>query len=225
MQYSYWIETSQTWTCPKTGAWKIICVGGGASGGAVAIEHFGTATIKRTPFQATGGTTSFGSYLSAAGGQRGMQYTSDPNSVYSGYNGYTGVANNLYGTQLQFSGMNYVSIGFPGVGYGAGGSSKQKNISSSGFTVSNSETSATLYGVPGFMGKIKTIITDITQNTNVACTIGKGGLVSSLTSAMAINAANINGAIPTAVTSQALEYLKSYLTDGTDGLICLEYMD
>lgn len=29
MQYIQYIEESQTWKCPKTGKWKVTCVGGG----------------------------------------------------------------------------------------------------------------------------------------------------------------------------------------------------
>ena len=29
MEYIQYIEESQTWKCPKTGKWKITCVGGG----------------------------------------------------------------------------------------------------------------------------------------------------------------------------------------------------
>ena len=28
MQYIEYIEESKTWTCQKTGKWKVICVGG-----------------------------------------------------------------------------------------------------------------------------------------------------------------------------------------------------
>lgn len=68
MQYLHYIEESKSWTCPKTGVWKVICVGGGASGG-----YYGKSSMITA--QHTGGTTSFGSYLSAQGGARDVCLT------------------------------------------------------------------------------------------------------------------------------------------------------
>ena len=64
MQYLHYIEESKSWTCPKSGVWKVICVGGGASGG------YYITSSKVATGQHTGGTTSFGSYLSAEGGAK-----------------------------------------------------------------------------------------------------------------------------------------------------------
>ena len=50
MNYIQYIEESKSWTCPKSGVWKVICVGGGASGGYY-------ITSSKITAQHTGGTT------------------------------------------------------------------------------------------------------------------------------------------------------------------------
>ena len=70
MVYCETIEESKTWVCPKSGIWKVICVGGGGAGLSYASEstnYIGTA----------GGTTSFGSILSASGGMSGADVNLD----------------------------------------------------------------------------------------------------------------------------------------------------
>jgi hypothetical protein len=126
MNYIEYIERtdanngSVTWTCPKTGKWKVICVGGGASGALFVAQEYiqdstsdgcfshitglaGTGFISSTiftrfskNFQESGETTSFGDILSVNGGQI---YTDRATRSYirsGGYGGYT-VANGMGG--------------------------------------------------------------------------------------------------------------------------------
>ena len=71
-----YIEASQNWICPKTGSYKVICVGGGGGNGA-------------------GSTTSFGTYLSARGGDIATIAESTALLGLGGTGGYT--INGVYG--------------------------------------------------------------------------------------------------------------------------------
>jgi len=90
MQYIEYIEESKTWTCPKTGKWKVICVGGGGAGDCLS-GGIHTAGVN-------GSATSFGTYLIAAGGKTNWASNSYSSS-YSVMMGYTGIGNN-YGEFL-----------------------------------------------------------------------------------------------------------------------------
>ena len=70
MVYCETIETSKTWTCPKSGVWKVICVGGGGAG----LSYYNDST---NSIGTAGGTTSFGSILSASGGISGTDVNKD----------------------------------------------------------------------------------------------------------------------------------------------------
>lgn len=147
MVYCETIEESKIWVCPKTGVWKIICIGGGGAG-----ESYYRDDLYMTG--ASGGTTSFGNYLSAKGGISGKNITSDAHKAYVapayGINGFNGAAE--YGSP---SGAQI------GTGYGAsGGAIDGGNLISSA----------------GLPGEVKTLITDISTNQSVACTVGIGGV-------------------------------------------------
>lgn len=66
MKYFEVITASKTWTCPKSGIYKIIAVGGGSSH-AVRCDFATTDPVSETLYTA-GGATSFGSILTAKGG-------------------------------------------------------------------------------------------------------------------------------------------------------------
>lgn len=65
MQYIQYIEESKLWTCPKTGKYKITCVGGGGTG----ILYTWSAEAVTPYLYKNGGSTSFGKYLTALGSQ------------------------------------------------------------------------------------------------------------------------------------------------------------
>lgn len=159
MIYCETIEESKTWVCPKSGIWKIICIGGGGAGLAYinnTLYALGTA----------GGTTSFGSILSALGGMSGADVNKNniPCSFGTSYdwhdacgnNGYNGAG--AYGTK---------SGDFIGSGYGASGGATIMSTTGNSFRAYNS----------GLPGNVKSVITDISEGTSIACTIGTGGTV------------------------------------------------
>lgn len=155
MVYCETIETSKTWVCPKTGIWKVICVGGGGAG----VSYFNDSTNSTGT---AGGTTSFGSILSASGGISGIDINKDKIKLYDsdyyirramGINGYNGAE--AYGA---------TSGEYIGSGYGASGGAGK---SSSNDTLCHS----------GLPGDVKSLITDISEGTSIACTIGSGGTV------------------------------------------------
>lgn len=112
MKHLEYIKTTQTWTCPATGVWKIIAVGGGAGGSASTTGNAGS-------------TTSFGTILSAVGGT--VSSISEAGS--GGFGGYTGFA---YGgaPAVSTSDTSSAPVGnggakfCTGIGYGAGGAGK-----------------------------------------------------------------------------------------------------
>ena len=65
MQYIQYIEESKTWVCPKTGKYKVICVGGGGTG----ILYTTSTEVASQYVYQNGRPTSFGSYLTANGSQ------------------------------------------------------------------------------------------------------------------------------------------------------------
>ena len=146
MQYIEYIEKSKTWTCPKTGKWKVICVGGGGC-------HYGSNG------KGNGSSTSFGTYLIASGGVSLLNNTRKITISY----GYAGVNSNSYSQQVEIDGVNESisqadiqkllksnCFGY-GMGYGEGG------------TATN--------------GQVKTTILDISKDEEIACTVGKGGVI------------------------------------------------
>ena len=162
MVYSETIKANKTWTCPKSGIYKIICVGGGGSG-AASLDNTADAATSGT----AGGTTSFGTYLSASGGTTGADaYTkgciSNGGSSINGYNGAS-----AYGTPNTASVM--------GCGYGASGGAYSK--------------AGSTFVTGGQPGEIASGIFDIDVDKQVACTIGKGGTGSYLKGSTAASAA------------------------------------
>ena len=158
MVYCETIETSKTWTCPKSGVWKVICVGGGGAG----LSYY---TDTSNSIGTAGGTTSFGSILSASGGISGTDVNKDKIKMadgnYSiryvvGINGYNGAG--VYGTE---------SGEYIGSGYGASGGAGTP----SGSSYSHNS---------GLPGDVKSVITDISEGTSIACTIGAGGTVATI---------------------------------------------
>lgn len=158
MVYCETIEESKTWVCPKTGIWKVICVGGGGAG-------FTYRDNDKSSIGTAGGTTSFGSILSASGGMSGVDinknkaqfFESNYNIRYTvGINGYNGAG--VYGAELG----EYI-----GSGYGASGGAGAPNGSSYSHN-------------SGLPGDVKSVITDISEGTSIACTIGAGGTVATI---------------------------------------------
>lgn len=154
--YCETIESSKTWTCPKTGVWKVICIGGGGGG-------YAYSKRSDTEYKAqggSGGSTSFGSYLSAAGGKAGSH-----NTAINGYNitggsrimGVNGT-NGYNGASVYGAASNSTT----GVGYGASGGA-------------NCYSENTDRAAPGDTGDIKMCILDLNANATISCTVGAAG--------------------------------------------------
>ena len=137
------IETSKTWTCPKTGWWKVICVGGGAS-----LTY---NSNNNTAIGEDGEATSFGTHLTALGGEANV----DDSLVFLFKEAFIGfdVANiNLYGTIADTRKVIHT--------YGRSGTTGTAT-STSGFK-----------GAPK-CGRIKVGITHIDKGEIVACSVGR----------------------------------------------------
>lgn len=213
MQYLHYVEESKSWTCPKTGVWKVICVGGGASGG-----YYGLSS--KIVAQHTGGTTSFGSYLSAQGGAKRCVPNPSNGQISTG----SALSNvGSYGMamgQIGYDGTNCAVTDGGNRGYGAGGDAYIFDfaILRKGGTSSDNVIGA---NVGGSCGEVKSIIIDIEQGTSVACTIGKGGS----------NMFNDDDIKDFANTSYGFggiqggyEAFSKQLSSGNDGVIILQYL-
>lgn len=101
MEYIQYIEESKTWVCPKTGKYKVICVGGGGTG---VLYTDSTEAASQYIYQ-NGAPTSFGNYLTVSGSQinnpQTTLFTDNPSPAISqnltnfthvgGYGGYDGI--------------------------------------------------------------------------------------------------------------------------------------
>lgn len=198
MQYVYQIKSSQTWTCPKSGVYKIITVGGGSCGCYIPS----TASVNSI----NGGTTSFGSFLSAPGGQAcPIKLLLTVRQSYGGEGGFDltkfGGTGEIY---IQNSGSsssaavtsypataNGGSLGQTGKGYGAGG----------GFYTATVYQNYNAYH--GSAGEIGLSVQEIKANTQIPVTIGTGGTPPTVTGVDIINNAGRAGIV-------IVEYLGLY---------------
>lgn len=160
MNYIQYIETTQEWTCPKTGVWKVICVGGGCSGG----------TNEKAPIR--GGATSFGTFVAAKGGVVKEKLAAS-GCTCGGYGGFDGVNYGgtpcLHDTSPTLNGGGKPHAGGTPItanGYGAGGGSIGKSGSVAGEPT---------YIFAGGQGALKTAIVDLEKDEVIPCTVGKGG--------------------------------------------------
>ena len=196
----YYIEETQAWVCPMAGRWKVIAVGGGASGGGAV--H---ADSKLTTYPPTaGGTTSFGNVISANGGVATTEIDSNRGSSYiggyGGYNGFTyggapssrqassgGAAFSPAGGNNTMAYANAThSTPTAALGWGAGGGAL------------TSASNADYYVIPGRAGDIRTTIVSIDEGDIIPCTVGTGGV--------------------------AAEVEKFKFANGADGVIILQYL-
>lgn len=175
MKYLEWIKESKTYICPKTGIYKIICVGGGSSGCGIYIS-------KNYYLSHDGKTTSFGNFISADGASHN-QLTSGFKDEVSGQGGYDGIN---YGSS-PFGLVNTSSTNSrlgadsaksfdkgTGHGFGAGGGAISGRFSFSP-NASASATDVNLTPTFGYCGKMESTIIDLTEGQSIPCTVGKGG--------------------------------------------------
>lgn len=217
MNHIYWIKSSQTWICPKEGAWQVICVGGGASGGV-------TFAMNVSALQAAGGTTSFGNLLSASGGA--IASSSSNISSCGGYGGFDGMT--YGGAPMVRSGdaasnvaANGGALGSPGLGYGAGGGvGLTPKISYTYNSVPNN--GAILYAVPGKCGDIAMGIFDLNLNQSIACTIGTSQKPTINANILLTHYKKYSPNIDAIASDPSV--VSNAITTGTAGVIILRYM-
>lgn len=194
-QLLFYIEESKQWTCPKSGAWKVICVGGGARGTLI-LDIEGSAYDKpklsslfsnvslgqdRMLIEGLGGQTSFGPLT--AKGSEGIDLSDNPQilSYCSGKGGYDGIeygglpSISLYDNSLLRGDKNSGNYISSGKGYGASGGS----ISTYAHVYLNNQHGAsnnvTIHSTINNIGSIKTYIVKLADSEVVNCTVGKGG--------------------------------------------------
>lgn len=241
MQYLHYVEESKSWTCPKSGIWKVICVGGGATACLQSQEAAGYLGFQ-------GGATSFGTYVSADGGVFAIGELQTPGTGgQSGFDGvnygstamacrdYTG-SNSRYGYAVA-GGASLPTYG-TGFGYGASGGYRGNSQSEIHFVTNGSGSSNGIQGgysvkvTPyfGTCGKIKSAIIDLADGEVIACTVGKGGdikpLVNDDDKFKAVLKSMMNSIVPYIVTdtTAAKPYITNYLSNGADGVIILQYL-
>jgi len=216
-QEIYYIEESQSWTCPMAGRWKVIAVGGGASG------NFNVTGINYGIVIGNGGTTSFGSIISAEGGQTidgGMKdsfFKADFVSGQYGYDGFTYGGGICYSQNKEISAVGNNSLmSLRGQGYGASGGAEALDIkyqTSSGTSTTTSHPFTTPHGA------MKTTIVTLDKGETIPCTIGAGG-VATLTAERLLEALGTKAT----GTSTTIETILSYVVNGNDGVIVLQYL-
>ena len=223
MQYIHWIKESQSFICEKSGKYKIICVGGGSSGG---IGAAGAADV----LQAVGTTTSFGSIISANGGGRSKTSASEHfehTGTVGGQSGYDGInygssAHVLSSTgsaALSSSGGESTVMWGTGHGYGAGGGAKGMLV---GYTAGTS-TNIDFVACGGQCGKIESTIVDLEENQTVFCTVGGGGALNLSDDNVMEYVVNYVDSTATAVKATGTE-LSACVTNGADGVIIVQYL-
>lgn len=224
MQYVYWLKESQTFICEKAGKYKIICVGGGSSGGVGApgaSEHL----------QAAGTTTSFGTVISAAGGTKsrgalvGLSANSGELSVggQSGYDGinYASTSHVIYqgtGECATSSGGESTVMWGTGHGYGAGGGAKGVAVK---YTAGSTET-VNFTASGGQCGRIESTIVDLEEGQAVYCTVGGGGVLN-VSDAELLEYIKSVYSTATAVTTTGAQ-VSACASDGADGVIIVQYL-
>lgn len=209
MQYIYWIKESQSFVCEKSGKYKIICVGGGASGGLAAAG-------RGDCLQAVGSTTSFGNIISASGG--GHSKGSTLSNIEYG-------ASTMAGGQSGYDGINYASTAFvtngdwyltggesafmwgTGHGYGAGGGAHGCSIDSNHIYTA----------AAGACGKVESTIVDLEENQSVFCTVGGGGVLK-------LSDSDVTEYLGSTASSGDGEKLSACVSNGADGVIIVQYL-
>ncbi len=210
MNYIDYIESSTTWRCPKSGLWKIICVGGGSSGGYV---DNGAVSTKSEPMQSEGGATSFGDILTAQGGGKcfGAALISSSSvstsSIIRGQEGYNLFSYNKGDNNQVFFLKNRHE-------YGAGGCCRISY---------ELEVNVHLRNAPGMAGQIKVTITDLEQDQSISCSIGAGGKVNDVLTKNALDE-YIRSHAEEPLYEYVLEDVQASCTDGTNGVIIVQYL-
>ena len=223
MKYIEWLKESQTWVCPKGGKWKVIAVGGGAGG------NFSFSLTKKGALALTsnGGTTSFGSIVSALGGV--ISEDSVPGAqaeLISGQSGYNGMSIGGSGVAMKNSvavSLNKnCGLSTDGEGYGASGGCIGTTVRFSS-NASSGNSDITAYPISTPHGQIESTIVDLIEGQSVICTIGKGGKPST-TAERIVAAAKIHTTGVSGITEENLSLALGLAHPGRDGVIVVQYL-
>lgn len=222
MQYIHWIKESQSFVCGKSGKYKIICVGGGSSGGLGAIGSTDT-------LQAVGTTTSFGTIISADGGGKtrvSADLNFDIKSTTGGQSGYDGIN---YGStahvmcaskSISSAGAESTVMWGTGHGYGAGGGAKGISVN---YNKGSTGDSITFVAAAGKCGRVESTIVDLEENQSVFCTIGGGGVLKVSENDVLNYIKNAVDPAAVGVTIDA-DAFSACASDGADGVIIIQYL-
>jgi hypothetical protein len=237
MKYFEVITASKTWTCPKSGIYKIIAVGGGSSH-AVRCDFGTTASSVSETLYTAGGVTSFGNILTAKGGvpsklsECKSSTTKGVIPIKGGAGGYTlqnyggeGGMSFDDGAVLLPPTINGGCPGYRGLGYGAGGA-VSSYVNTHQWTQSVSGSNRTIYivGIGSAAGELSEIITDIQSGTQYSCTIGSGGAVNNDMFKAMCSRLGIELDENRREHSTAMNVFGSLSLPGRNGCIVIEYL-
>ena len=192
-----------------------------------------------------GGATSFGTYVAADGGA----FASGEPQVrsFGGQSGFDGV--NYGSTAMACEGYSDSNSGYgyavaggaslptygTGFGYGASGGIILKSETKLAFTTSTTNNNNYNYQISlshqfGTCGKIKSAIIDLADGEVIACTVGKGGDIKSLSNDDAkikeilySMMRNSKGYTITGL-GNAKTFVNECMSNGADGVIILQYL-
>lgn len=236
MNYFEVITATKNWTCPKSGVYKIIAVGGGSSH-AVRCD-FATTTLASETLYTVGGVTTFGSILTAKGGVPSGIAELVRNSskgwipLKGGAGGYTlqnyggegGMAAND-GSILTPPTINGGNPGYRGHGYGAGGAiASYENKHNWTQSVGGSNKTVYVVGIGSAAGELSEIITDIQEGTSYNCEIGDGGAITDTMINKMFSRLGVKVDKSTDNIANAINVFGTSSLPGRSGCIVVEYL-
>lgn len=239
MNYFEVITATKSWTCPKSGIYKIIAVGGGSSH---AVQLYDSSTPLEGIACASGGNTTFGNILTAKGGavsSVGAVFKNGGTSLYRSFRGGAGGYDlQKYGGEggICIGNTNPISMIMPptinggvpgkqGSGYGAGGASSLFMFDISfKMTANSSSKSIEAYILESVAGELAEIAIDIQEGTSYNCVIGDGGVMSAdkITTLCSNNDVILSGTSDT--RTRTINALSSPRQPGRSGCIVIEYL-
>ncbi len=238
MNYFEVITATKSWTCPKSGIYKIIAVGGGSSH---AVQLYDSSTPLEGIACASGGNTTFGNILTAKGGavsSVGAVFKTGSTSLYKGFRGGAGgydlqkyggeggicIGNTSTISMIMPPTINGGAPGKQGSGYGAGGASSLFLFDISFRIAGSSSKSIDAYILESVAGELAEIAIDIQEGTAYNCVIGDGGVMSAdkITTLCSNNDVTLSGT--EGARTRIIDALSSPRQPGRSGCIVIEYL-
>lgn len=222
------ITASKTWTCPKTGIYKIIAVGGGTSSAFLFKNSKSSQHVC-----ISGGNTTFGNKLTALGGINKIPIPGmNDNAVIGGAGGYTlqnygGEGGYFVSTYCSPPTVNGGAPGMPGHGFGSGAANGSSFSSSITLTINGDRNDMTIRQSFNKPGEINELICDISANESIACSIGNCGVLTTAELSSAIKKIySFTDSEYTAQTSLVSAVTNIIMCEkaGKSGCIVIEYL-